>query len=110
MNTRTALTDTTDTNTLSLHAASGTRQLLRVRVDTDTRFSHTIKSRKLYTDEGQMERKGQFSLIGKTAFVRKKRNKFYVTYQCRTKTVLFTMEVKKERSELWKQKNILIWI
>jgi len=49
MNTRTALTDTTDTNTLSLHAASGTRQLLRVRVDTDTRFSHTIKSRNLYT-------------------------------------------------------------
>ena len=44
MNTRTALTDTTDTNTLSLHAASGTRQLLRVRVDTDTRF-------KLYDDE-----------------------------------------------------------
>jgi hypothetical protein len=76
MNTRTALTDTTDTNTLSLHAASGTRQLLRVRVDTDTRFSHTIKSRNLYTDEGQMERKGQFSLIGKTAFVRKKRSKF----------------------------------
>ncbi len=42
--------------------------LVRVRVDTDTRFSHTIKSRNLYTDEGQMERKGQFSLIGKTAF------------------------------------------
>ena len=32
-----------------------------------------------------------------------------MTYECRTKTVLFTMEVKKERSELWKQKNILIW-
>jgi len=47
--------------------------LVRVCVDTDTRFSHTIKSRNLYTDEGQMERKGQFSLIGKTAFVRKKR-------------------------------------
>jgi hypothetical protein len=35
MNTRTALTDT---NTLCLHAASGTPQLLRVRVYTDTRF------------------------------------------------------------------------
>ena len=29
-----------------------------------------------------------------------------MTYECRTKTVLFTMEVKKECSELWKQKKI----
>ncbi len=50
--------------------------LVRVRVDTDTRFSRTIKSRNLYTDEGQMERKGQFSLIGKTAFGRYKTRRF----------------------------------
>jgi hypothetical protein len=59
--------------------------LLRVRVDTDTRFSRTIKSRNLYTDEGQMERKGQFSLLGETAFVNKNACDKILVYINRTK-------------------------